>query len=300
MRKPWPNVRHATDVVVSVRVAGLCRTDLFAADGELACPPERTLGHELCGVVAACGAGVERVRIGDRVTVAPYLRCGRCAHCRADCPPWRCPAHRMLGVSAEGAFAEAVCVPEECVLGIPRALDDLQGALTEPVAAALAIGEAGIPRGASGAVIGSGRIQALSLRVLALGGVDAVAVSEDGATHLREAEADFVVETAATDATLSTALDLLRPGGLLVLKSRPARPVALDVARAVLREIQIRAVAYGSFTDAIDLLARDALHAEDLIGPVLPIEKYADAFALARSGEARKVFLSMPDAPCAA
>ena len=69
------------EVLVSLRVCGLCGTDVFklaAADQ----PPGTVLGHEVVAVVDECGAGVEGFSRGARVVVAHHVSCGDCTYCR--------------------------------------------------------------------------------------------------------------------------------------------------------------------------------------------------------------------------
>lgn len=309
-----PRIARPDDVVVAVRRAGICRTDLQVADGRLPCATPRVLGHELAGVVRACGAAVRRVAPGDRVTVIPFAPCGACGPCGAGEPPHRCLAPAMLGLDRDGAFAQAVVVPERCVLPVPDGLDDVRAAFVEPVAAALAVTRAGLRPGQRGVVLGTGRICALCVRVLAGEGIAAAPLDPAGGPREGAASLDFVVETVATAASLHLALTLLRPGGTLVLKSRPAAPVPLDVTLAVRREVVVRAVAYGAFEDAIARLASGRLEVADLLGATYPLARFAEAFAEARRGEQTKVFLApgphagpaggpadaIENAPCAA
>jgi len=299
-RSTAPRPRRPDDVRIDVTLAGICRTDLFVADGSLPCVPPLILGHELAGVVSDCGNAVKRVAPGARVTVIPWVPCGRCAPCRAGAPVVDCISPEMLGMHRDGAFCGAVVVPERCVLPVPAHMSDAAVAFVEPAAAALAIDIPELRRARQGAVLGGGRFQELCLRVLACAGVQAMPLDPEAPESATPGSLDFVVETRATPRTLRLALDLLRPGGTLVLKSRPAGVVAFDVARAVQRRVSIRCVAYGSFTETIDWIATGKLQVEDLLGPTLPLERYAEAFALARACEATKVFLAPGDRTCAA
>ena len=74
-----PTAPGAGEVVVRVRSVGVCGTDLHAYRGKqpfFTYP--RIVGHELGVVVAAVGAGVTNVRVGDRCAIQPYLECGTC------------------------------------------------------------------------------------------------------------------------------------------------------------------------------------------------------------------------------
>ncbi len=74
-RAPAPS-----DVVVRVRAAGLCHTDLEVIDGSLRYPLPMILGHEASGVVEEIGAEVRNVRGGDHVILSWNPHCGHCFH----------------------------------------------------------------------------------------------------------------------------------------------------------------------------------------------------------------------------
>ena len=73
----------AGEVLIAVKAAGICGTDLHIWHDEFPTRPPVTLGHEVAGKVAAVGAGVTRVRPGDAVTSETYFHlCGACRFCR--------------------------------------------------------------------------------------------------------------------------------------------------------------------------------------------------------------------------
>jgi len=84
----------------------------------------------------------------------------------------------------------------------------------------------------------------------------------------------------------------VRPGGRIVLKSRPAGPVPIDVALAVRKEITLEAVAYAPFQEALELLAQRRIDLSDLLGPVRPLEAFLAMAASEAPDEEVKVFLS--------
>ena len=99
------------EVVVRIRRAGVCGTDLHIFEGShpfLQYP--RVIGHELSGEVAETGPGCA-IAVGQQVYVIPYLACGRCVACRrgkTNC----CQRIGVLGVHVDGGMADYVCVPE--------------------------------------------------------------------------------------------------------------------------------------------------------------------------------------------
>lgn len=97
-------------VVVRVMATGLCRSDWHAwvgHDDDITVP--HIPGHELAGVVHAVGAGVERWRVGDRVTVPFVCGCGACEWCRAG-DAQVCPNQQQPGFTHDGSFAELVAL----------------------------------------------------------------------------------------------------------------------------------------------------------------------------------------------
>src|SRR5699024_8260497 len=78
---------QAHEVLVEVKAAGLCHTDLSVASGGLPFPLPGVLGHEGTGIVVETGAGVTRVRPGDAVVMS-FTSCGRCQSCRSGHPAY--------------------------------------------------------------------------------------------------------------------------------------------------------------------------------------------------------------------
>jgi len=275
-RVPRPDA-PAGWVSLRVLLAGICRTDLYAADGALPVEEGRILGHELVGELDG----------GGRATVSPIIPCAACSACRSGL---RCLSPRMLGVGVDGGFAEYVVVPEACVHPVPRELPLRRAAYVEPVAASLAVVRAPIERGQRGLVLGHGRITSLTARVLEARGFSRLTTSDVGAP-LEEGAFDFVIETAATSDVLDAALRAVRPGGVVVLKSRPPQRTPLDVARAVQKDVTLAAVSYASFEESIALVAE--LPVDDLLGDSFPLERFAAAFARAREPGSPKLFLTL-------
>ncbi|HEY4000345.1 MAG TPA: alcohol dehydrogenase catalytic domain-containing protein [Candidatus Xenobia bacterium] len=277
---PAPRAERPDEVVVQVAVAGLCRTDLYVADGRIACRWPRILGHEFSGTVTAAGAGVTHLQPGDRVTAMPMLGCSRCADCQQN---RICADYRMLGVDQDGAFAEYVLLTGSNVYRLPDAVSWQAGAYVEPVAAALAITEAGLDPHSRGLVHGDGRFARLACHLLQLHGFRHVDVG------VPRGQYDFVVETDAR--RLSDAMDAVRPGGTVVLKSRCPEPVPLDVTLAIRKRLRLQAVNYGPFDTALHLVAE--LPLAEVLGETWPLHRWSEAFESARQSEARKLFLRL-------
>ena len=110
------------EVLLAVEACGVCHSDLHLADGYFDLGDARrldltggrelpfTLGHEISGVVVACGPRVAGVAIGDRRIVYPWIGCGTCSTCETG-EEHLCAAPRALGITRAGGFADHVLVP---------------------------------------------------------------------------------------------------------------------------------------------------------------------------------------------
>lgn len=291
LRRLPPQPPAPDEVRIRVAVAGLCRTDLYVARGLLPARAPVILGHELAGVIDAVGGGVDDdamgpLRPGDPVTVNPLL-----------------PGGEMLGVDRDGAFAGWLTVPAAAVHRLPAGMPPRLGAYAEPMAAALAVCKAGLRKADHGLLCGGGRIAELTARVLCAHGFTRVSrwdpsssSSSSRAPAPPRDAFDFAIETQATAPVLAALVRAVRPGGRIVLKSRPHAPVPLDIHAAVRKELTFAAVCYAPFPDALALLESGRVPVDDLLGPVFPLPDFAAAFARAEESEAAKIFLQpQPD-----
>ena len=131
-------VASGGQVVVDVRRAGICGTDVELFTGQLAYFAQGKTGfpvrpgHEWCGVVSAVGAGVDPGWLGIRVTGDTMLGCGHCARCHAG-RAHVCADRREVGIMGwPGALAEQVLVRASSLYRLPDSIDDRAGALVEP------------------------------------------------------------------------------------------------------------------------------------------------------------------------
>jgi threonine 3-dehydrogenase len=120
---PTPAI-GASDVLVRVRAASICGTDLHIygwdrwSQGRI--KPPVTLGHEFCGVVEKVGNEVDAVRSGYFVSAEMHVNCGHCHQCRVG-EAHICPNVKIIGIDQDGAFAEFVKIPAaNCRRGIPE------------------------------------------------------------------------------------------------------------------------------------------------------------------------------------
>jgi threonine dehydrogenase-like Zn-dependent dehydrogenase len=273
-------------VVLRVDCAGVCRTDIYAADGQIEVAEGRVLGHEFCGTVVGLGPGVNDALFGQRFAVFPWLGCGRCGTCKTGLEgPARCAQRRQLGVDLDGAFAEEVVVPADRLLAMPATLESRAAAYAEPVAAALGV-ENLVPPGACVGLFGGNRIASLNGRLLKhLGRVPC------SGEEAKEETLEWALEASASPATLERAMRALCLGGTLLVKSRPAATVAWPLRLQVEKELRVIGCGYGSFAQAVELLDQRPDLFCDLWEEPVPLRQWREVFARERAGdEGRKAF----------
>ncbi|GAA6526391.1 zinc-dependent alcohol dehydrogenase family protein [Intrasporangium sp. DVR] len=173
----------AGGVVVRVHATGLCRSDWHAWVGHDDITLPHVPGHELAGVVAAVGDGVQQWAVGDRVTVPFVEGCGRCEWCLSGAAQV-CPAQEQPGFTHWGSFAEhvalhaadtnLVAVPDEVSFEAAAAL----GCRFATAWRALT-GRAAVQRGEWVTVIGAGGLGLSAVMIAKALGADVVAVDRN-------------------------------------------------------------------------------------------------------------------------
>lgn len=126
LRRPLPGPGQ---LLIRVRACGVCRTDLHVVDGELPNPKLPLVpGHEIVGVVAQVGGGVERFREGDRVGV-PWLgyTCGVCSYCISGRENL-CNHPCFTGYTIDGGYAEYTVADQHYCFAIPAGYEDAEAA----------------------------------------------------------------------------------------------------------------------------------------------------------------------------
>jgi threonine dehydrogenase-like Zn-dependent dehydrogenase len=240
-------------VVVAVEACGLCGSDVHAIEAGLTTPGQ-ILGHEFAGRVVEVGSAVSGARVGQAVAVNPIGSCGECPAC-ARGVPFQCPAVPNVGITAPGAYAQYVAVPQRQLVRLPDGLPVEMGAHAEPLAVALfAVDLAKVGPGDSVLVYGVGPIGLNAIMALRLAGVQtivgagrspgrraaAAAVGADVVVDTRETSIrDYaaqtgtrfaaVLECSAAPGAFAEALDVLAPAGTCVevALSPEIQPVAL-------------------------------------------------------------------------
>jgi propanol-preferring alcohol dehydrogenase len=125
---PAPEPEHG-EILVRVKVCGVCRTDLHTVEGDLSLPRLPLIpGHQVVGIVEARGPGSSRFRVGDRVGMAwLYSTCGRCEFCREGRENL-CSEAQFTGFHVAGGYAQHMVAREQFAYLIPEAFSDREAA----------------------------------------------------------------------------------------------------------------------------------------------------------------------------
>lgn len=167
------------EVRLDVGYVGICGTDMHIYHGVMdkRVNPPQVIGHEMSGVVAATGEGVEGFEIGDRVVVRPLDYCGECPACEAGCSHI-CHNLKFMGIDTPGAMQSSWTVKARTLHKLPENVSLKLGALIEPLSVAVHdIERSRLKAGEKAVVLGGGPIGQLIALVAKSIGAD-VLVSE--------------------------------------------------------------------------------------------------------------------------
>ncbi len=312
------------EILVKVRSSGICGSDVMEWYRKPKAP--LVLGHEIAAEVAEVGAGVDQVKVGDRVFVSHHVPCGKCRYCQAG-HETVCDTLRTTNFDP-GGFAEFVRVPAinvtHGVFPLPKAISDDEGVFVEPLACVVR-GQrlAGLRPGATVAVIGSGVAGLLHVRLAKASGAAKVIATdiveyrkaaarkagadividgrEDVPAKVREANdgllADYVITCTGAPNAIAQGLGCVDRGGT-VLFFAPSEPTArVEIPfNGVWREEVTMTSSYGGsprdIREAIELLATRRVTVTDLITHVLPLAEAKKGFRLvAQATDSIKVVL---------
>lgn len=208
----------AGGAVLEVSATGVCRSDWHAWRGHDPVALPHVPGHEMAGVVAEVGSGVNDWHVGERVTVPFACGCGVCEYCLAG-EAQVCPQQTQPGFSGPGSFAERVAVfaADLNLVALPDSLDDVAAAALgcRFATAYRAVSVLGRPRpGDWMAVHGCGGVGLAAVHIgVALGArVLAVDISAGALARARQLGAEVVVD-ATTDTDTAAAVQAVTGGG---------------------------------------------------------------------------------------
>ena len=301
-----PSPDRPGEAVVRVIKSGVCNTDLEIVRGYAGF--NGTIGHEFVGVVERSDS--DPGWLGKRVVGEINVGCGVCPLCKQG-DSRHCPERTVLGIHGrDGAHAEFLTLPSRNLIEVPDQVSNHAAVFAEPLAAAYGISErVVIAPDDRIAVIGDGKLGLLCAMTLklsadsvtligkhrkkvALAGKRGVeGVMADNTAGLKNSF-DIVVEASGSGTGFASALDLVKPRGTIVLKSTFHGDPRWEAARVVVDEISVVGSRCGRLAPAIELLASNRVHVDDLISEEFPLNDGVSALRAAEAKGVLKVLLA--------
>ena len=276
------------ETLVHVDLAGICGTDLEILDGYM--QYTGILGHEFVGTVKQSN---NSELIGKRVVGEINAGCGKCDSC-INGMERHCSTRTVLGIlKRNGAFAEFLSLPEKNLHVIPDSISDEQAVFIEPLAAAFEINEqVSLKPEWNVAVVGDGRLAQLIIQVIKLtcSNVTCFGKHENklqslvqsgikiklGIESTDEQLFDLVVEATGSNSGFTDTMKLVKPRGIVVLKSTIASRENLDLTPTIINEITLIGSRCGLFKPAIDALATGKISVNSMIDSTFSLEKFEE------------------------
>ncbi|MFF2854783.1 zinc-binding dehydrogenase [Peribacillus sp. NPDC058002] len=311
------------EVLVQVKYAGICGTDLKIYDGSIPYIKEGLLsfptipGHEWSGEVVGVGERVSKVKIGDRITGECHIGCGVCNFC-LDGRNNLCPDRIRVGIIRKaGAFAEYLTIPERGAHLLPSSMSYQEGALVEPLTVALySLGKIENITGASVLIFGLGPIGLLVCQLARSMGATTIIGVDTNPDRLREGiiggcddvtsltgqdlrnyvfdktegkGVNVVIEAAGIPKLLALSIELASLGGQISLLGLYHQNAEVATSQIIAKELRI----YGNMASArvweraINLIATKRIKLDSITNHILPFKKIQEAMNLAYNKESK-------------
>lgn len=304
------------EVLVRVAACGVCASDLHYLHGTPTFKkPPLILGHEISGFVEDVARDVKELAPGEAVIVPPLISCGDCANCREGRDNI-CYEGLMIGNSVDGGFAEFIKVPARMLHKIPSNLPVhesavISDAVSTPFHAVKNRGE--VKPGEWVAVFGCGGVGLNAVQAAAALGASVIAVDIDErklrlARELGAVETinpqevdvakstrsiagrrgvDAAFEVVGKPSVMEQALEVVRPGGRLVIVGYSHKNWDLRVSRVMFREISVigsLGCRSAEYPYIIRLVERGLIKLGPIISERMPLEKINDALKRLEEG----------------
>jgi len=313
---PTPGIRHDSDVLIRMHTVGVCGSDVHYYEtgqiGSQVVSYPFAVGHEGSGIVEAVGKAVTRVKSGDRIAIEPAISCFKCDQCLAG-RPHTCRKLLFLGCpgQVEGCLSEHIVMPEASCFPIPDAMSFEQAALSEPLSIGLYAVKRSVPMpGARIAILGSGPIGLSVLLIAKAQGAGEIYVTDKIDSRLDLARkfssgwtgnpekqdivkeilsccpggVDAVFECCGQQEALDQAVDLLAPGGKLMLIGIPPtlERVAFHIDTLRRQELCIQNVRRQNHCvqPALDMIESGKIDVDAMVTHHFPFEDTRTAFDL--------------------
>ncbi len=325
---PSPSSLNDT-IIIRVRAAAICATDIRIFKGERSAKENVVLGHEFSGEVVDVGSNVKDFNIGDRVAVYPILADGKCDFCLKGFRN-RCVSRKTLGIDVNGGFSELFQpYPEMVKLGhimkLPDNISFEEAALLEPVSTVInSLEKLQVGLGDNVLIVGAGPMGLIHVMLAKFRGASNILVSdyvderlyvakelganytinpgqEDFVERVKEFSKSFggvnkVILTVGVAGIVEQLLDIIQPQGMISLFAGGGKTFTsnLDLNKIHYKELIVTATQNATpeqFKKAIQLLSSGNFNVKKLITHKFPLEDALDALNLRSELKALKVLL---------
>lgn len=303
---PMPKLKKG-EALIKPLLLGICNTDEEITKGYMGY--KGVLGHEFVGIVED---SENKALLNKRVVGEINLGCKNCKDCSNDLEK-HCKNRQTLGIfNKDGCFSEYFTLPESNLLVVPDNVPDETAVFVEPLAAAYEILEqVHIKPKDKVALLGDGKLGLCISSVFTALNIDFTHIGKHenkleitknfgGKTKLlcdlNEQDFknyDIVVEATGSVGGFETSLSLVKPRGILVLKSTIAAKEGLNLASVVIDEITILGSRCGRFEPVLRLMEKGKINTKPLITEILPFEEALLGFELNRKNDTLKVLLKV-------
>lgn len=311
------------EVLIRSTIVGICGSDMHAAHGR---HPFMSLpfwpGHEVVGVVAGVGSGVDAELDGKRVVIEPNLACGECDQCKEGRYNI-CSKLEVFGCQTPGGMTDKFVIAADRVIPLPDDLEDKWAALIEPMSTPVhAVRRAGDLTGKRVVVLGAGPIGLFTAIAALHAGAERVVVADilqskmdrairlgahgsfnsssptaaEDALEALQGKAHVVFDCVSRESTVHLAIEVLDKGGSLMTVGVPAGPTLVDLDLVQDRELTIMGNLMFVREDvlaAIELLRKKPFPHEEVVTATFDIEQAADAFRVSDDPEQVKVLITV-------
>ena len=310
---PDPEIKKPTDVLIRMGAVGVCGSDVHYYEtgriGSQIVQYPYAVGHEGAGTVVETGPAVTTVKPGDRIAIEPAIACGTCDQCKVGRSN-TCRHLVFLGCPGQipGCLSEFIVMPESCCIPIKDETTLPQATISEPLAIGVYAVKQSVPMaGASVGILGMGPIGMSVMMPARAAGAKQIFVTDKveprlalarrmGADYagnpdeqdivgemleLEPASLDVVFECCGQQDALDQAIELLKPGGKLMLIGIPeVDRVSFVIDKMRRKELCIQNVRRqeGCVQAAIDLIDNREVDIDPLITHSFPFSRTKEAF----------------------
>ncbi len=314
------------EILMATKRIGVCGSDIHVFHGKHPYTSYPVVqGHEVSGVIAALGEGVEGLTVGEQITFMPQLTCGECYPCKHGMYHI-CESLKVYGFQTDGSGQEYFPLPAELVIKVPDNVPLDHAAMIEPVSVGVhAIRRGGGVEGKRVLVLGAGTIGNLTAQVALAQGARDVMITDVSPYKLDKARkvgiphainpnetsletalldafgperADLILECVGVQPTITDAVNVARKGTSIVVVGVFGDKPTVDLGLVQDRELSLVGTLMYQQVDyeiALDLIVGGKLNLDEMITAYFPFEQYLEAYHAieAAKGDSLKVMISL-------